>query len=147
MSTNALCVTLFAALGLASLGFAQLAQAQSASSGLSVYRNGYNGSGLSGQESPVNVSLRDANGNLVITNGVIQTASGSSLFSQQSGGVANSATGVGSTGGATAIGNNLTVSVSGDNNTVIVKATQTNTGAISATDTVLNGKVNLNAGP
>ena len=50
-------------------------------------------------------------------------------------------------GSATAIGNNLVVVTQGSYNTVIVNATQTNTGAVTATTQVLNGKVDLNGGP
>jgi holdfast attachment protein HfaA len=47
------------------------------------------------------------------------------------------------TGTATAIGNNLVVTTTGSYNTVIVNANQTNNGTVTATTTVLNGKVNL----
>jgi holdfast attachment protein HfaA len=128
---------------LAMLALAGAAQAQSASSTLSAYKAGYGGTGLSGFESPVNVSTRDANGNLVITDGVIQAGSDNSIFSHVTvGGASDTYSGAGALGSATAIGNNLSVNVSGNNNMVIVNATQTNTGSISAT-TVLNGKVNL----
>ncbi len=121
------------------------AAAQSASSSLS----GFSKSPGS-FESPVNVSTRDANGNMTIVDGVMQAASGSIFSNLASMGVASStsgassasASGAGGVGSATAIGNNLSVVVNGDNNTVIVNATQTNTGAVSAS-TVLNGKVNL----
>ena len=130
----------------AALGPAGGAAAQSASSSLSPFKAGYGGSGLSSFQQPVNVATRDANGNLVITDGVIQVGSDQSVFSHvQVGGASDSYAGVGALGSATAIGNSLSVNVQGDYNTVVVTASQTNTGAISAT-TDLNGKVNLDAG-
>jgi holdfast attachment protein HfaA len=124
-----------------------LAQAQSASGTLSQFHGGYGAAGLSGLESPVNVSTTDANGNLVITNGVISSSSGTSLFASSGSGAGYSSSGAGTsaTGSASAIGNNLSVNVSGNYNTVIVNSTQTNNGDVSAT-TVLNGKVNLDGG-
>jgi holdfast attachment protein HfaA len=130
----------------AALACAGAAEAQSASSTLSAFKAGYGGTGLSGFEQPINVNTRDANGNLVITDGVIQAGTDNSVFSHQMvGGASDSYSGAGAMGSATAIGNNLSVNVSGNYNTVIVNATQTNNGNISAT-TVLNGKVNLDAG-
>ena len=92
-------------------------------------------------------STRDANGNRLIVNGIIQA--GASSYSSQSDGVASAYSGAGSTrnggttiGGATAIGNQLNVVVQGSRNTVIVNSTQTNTGAINA-GTALNGSINL----
>lgn len=123
------------------------ARAQSASGTLSGYKTGYGGANLSGFEQPVNASIRDASGNLVITDGVIQTGSDQSVFSHlQVGGASDSYAGVGAIGSSTAIGNNLSVNVSGSYNTVVVNANQTNTGDITANTTVLNGKVNLNGG-
>ena len=120
--------------------------AQSASGTLSTFKAGYGGTGLSGLDQPVNVNTRDANGNLVITDGVIQTGADNSVFSHASvGGASDTYSGAGATGSASAVGNNLSVNVSGNYNTVLVNATQTNTGNISAT-TVLNGKVNLDGG-
>lgn len=135
-----------AAMGLIGLALsAGAAEAQSASGSLSGFSRG-----SSSFESPVNVSTKDANGNMTIVDGVMQAASGTIFSNLASMGVATSTSGAGSTsaggtgatGSATAIGNNLSVVVNGDNNTVIVNATQTNTGAITAS-TVLNGKVNL----
>jgi holdfast attachment protein HfaA len=125
------------------------AEAQSASGTLSSYTKGY-GAGTGGFESPVDVSTRDANGNMTIVNGVMQAASGSIFSNLATMGAASSTSGAGSTSGgsatsygqATAIGNNLNVQVTGSYNTVIVNSTQTNTGAVTAT-TVLNGKVDL----
>jgi len=141
---------LTAGLVLAATG-ADIAAAQSASGTLSAYSKGY-GTSSGGFESPVDVSTRDANGNMTIVNGVMQSAAGSIFSNLATMGAAGASSGAGSSSGgttsygsATAIGNNLNVQVSGAYNTVIVNSTQTNTGAISAT-TVLNGKVNLDDG-
>jgi holdfast attachment protein HfaA len=129
------------------------AGAQSASSTASQYSKGY-GQGAGGFAQPVNPSIRDANGNLTIVDGVIQAGSGSMFGKLNVGGVQDQFTGAGSTTGAsggaagtaTAIGNNLVVVTEGSYNTVVVNATQTNNGAVTATTTVLNGKVNLGGG-
>lgn len=132
------------------LGVAHAAHAQSASGTASQYSRGY-GAGPGAFEQPVNVSTRDANGNMTIVNGVMQGVEGT-IFANATGastsltGAGSSATGSG-VGSATAIGNNLVVVTQGNYNTVIVNATQTNTGAVTATTQVLNGKVDLNGGP
>lgn len=143
------------ALGLAvllALAGAGAGLAQSASSSASAYTRGYN-NGYSGMSTPVNASVRDANGNLTIVDGVIQTGSDNSVFGKLStSGALDQFSGAGgttvstgtATGSATAIGNNLVVVTSGSYNTVIVNANQTNTGTVTASTTVLNGKVNLN---
>jgi holdfast attachment protein HfaA len=119
------------------------AMAQSASSTASSFTQGYRTT-LGALQNPVNVSTRDANGNLVITDGVIQNGTDHSIFAKKvTGGTLDTLSGVGATGSATAIGNSLNVTVTGNNNTVIVNATQTNNGSVTAS-TVLNGKVNLN---
>jgi hypothetical protein len=101
---------------------------------------------------PVNVSVRDASGNLTILDGVIQTGADGSVFGklnvsgaldQFSGAGGVTTTTGAATGTATAIGNNLVVTTTGSNNTVIVNANQTNNGAVTATTSVLNGKVKL----
>lgn len=91
-------------------------------------------------------STRDANGNRLIVNGIIQ--SGASAYSSATGGVSNGYAGAGSSkngtaiGGATATGNSLNVVVQGNRNTVIVNSTQNNTGNITA-GTALNGTLNF----
>ena len=121
------------------------ARAQSGSSSLSGFSSGYNG-GLSTLEGAINVSTRDANGNLTVVDGVTQVGVDQSVFAKAGSttGASDSFNGAGAIGGATAIGNNLSVNVSGNYNTVVVNSTQTNNGAVSAS-TVLNGKVNLDA--
>ncbi len=121
------------------------AQAQSGSSTLSGFSQGFNG-GLSTIQGAINVSTRDANGNLVIVDGVTQIGSDQSVFAKAGSttGASDSFNGAGAVGGASAIGNNLSVNVSGQYNTVVVNSTQVNNGDVAAS-TVLNGKVNLDA--
>ena len=128
----------------AALAAPGLAAAQSAgSSGAAPFQAGYQGSRYTTARAATG-STRDANGNRLIVNGIIQ--SGASAYSQSSGGVASaySGAGNGSTGiaGATAIGNSLNVVIQGSRNTVIINSRQTNTGDITA-GTALNGTLNL----
>ncbi len=117
------------------LGLAGPAGAQSMSTNSSQYNAGYGHT--SGQENqPVNVSMRDANGNLVVADGTLLSPSGGSVFSNSSG-AGSTVTGVGA--GATAVGNSLTVVTTGNYNTVIVNSTQTNTGNITATTSITGG--------
>ena len=123
------------------------AAAQSTGSGgASRFQQGYGGARQAANTATTGYT-RDANGNRLIVNGIIQP--GASSYSSQSGGVASAYAGAGSSsnggttiGGSTAIGNQLNVVVQGSRNTVIVNSTQTNTGAINA-GTALNGNINL----
>jgi holdfast attachment protein HfaA len=133
--------TMAAAAGLALMMCAGLASAQTMSTNSASFNAGY--ARYSGEENqPVNVDMTDANGNLVVINGMFQ-ANSSSLFAGASArlsGAADSFSGAGGIGGsATAIGNNLNVVVEGSDNTVIVQSQQTNTGTVTATTTT-NGK-------
>lgn len=107
------------------------------------YNNGY-GMQAGQENSSVNASMRDANGNLQVVNGQFQ----SSTMSQQSGvqqmspiGSTITSTGVAWGGSstmfgnstATAVGNSLNVVTLGSNNTVVVDAHQTNNGDQNAT--------------
>jgi holdfast attachment protein HfaA len=114
------------------------AHAQSMSSNAAEFNAGYGR--IAGQENrPIDVSVRDANGNLVIVDGLMLSGEDQSSFSRATG-AADAYAGVGAVGGsASAIGNNLVVVTQGSNNTVIVNSTQTNNGAVSANS-------NLNAG-
>lgn len=91
-------------------------------------------------------STRDANGNRLIVDGIIQA--GASSYSETSGGVSSTYSGAGGSngsttiGGSTAVGNSLNVVVQGNWNTVIVNSNQVNTGDVSA-GTALNGTLNL----
>jgi holdfast attachment protein HfaA len=128
-----------------SLGLAVPATAQSYGATPPRFQSGY-GDARTAVATPTTGSTRDANGNRLIVNGIIQN--GASAYSSSSGGVARAWSGVGGqtsgtqVGGATAIGNQLNVVVTGSRNTVIVNSTQTNSGDITA-GTVLNGTLNL----
>ncbi|WP_298696869.1 holdfast anchoring protein HfaA [Brevundimonas sp.] len=121
--------------------------AQSAgSSGAGAFQVGYGGSRYTTARQATG-STRDANGNRLVIDGIIQT--GASSYSSASGGVASAYSGAGGSGngqtqigGATAIGNSLNVVVQGNNNTVIVNSNQTNTGNVTA-GTALNGNLRL----
>ena len=120
-------------------------EAQSAgASNMGTYQAGYGGSRYTTAR-PQTGSTRDANGNRLIVNGIIQA--GASSYASVSGGVSSSFSGAGNSGGSaiggsTAIGNNLNVVVQGNHNTVIVNSSQVNNGAISA-GTSLNGTLRL----
>ena len=85
----------------------------------------YNGYGATTQNTTSNYSIRDANGNLTISNGQVTSASANSgTQSSYSGGVGSGS----SYGLASAIGNSLNVTVTGSHNTTIVSSTQINNG-------------------
>ncbi|MFI4934063.1 MAG: holdfast anchoring protein HfaA [Caulobacterales bacterium] len=122
------------------IAFAGGAQAQSMNANSGSFNAGYNRT--PGQENrPVDPAIRDANGNLVVVDGVIQTGADQSVFSNAgAGGAIDTFAGVGASGGSTAIGNNLVVVTQGNYNTVIVNSKQTNSGNVSA-DNALTGGV------
>ena len=129
---------LIAAIGLAMLATPGVAAAQSAgSAGAAQFQAGYGGARYTTAR-PQSGSPRDANGNRLIVDGLIQA--GASSYSSTSGGVSSSYGGVGGNGiaGSTAIGNNLNVVVQGNWNTVIVNSNQINNGNVSA-GTIVNG--------
>ena len=116
------------------------------SSGASQFQQGY-GAARSSTARGTTGSTRDANGNRLIVDGIIQ--SGASSYSRQTGGVASAYSGAGrgsgssaAIGGSTAIGNQLNVVVQGSWNTVIVNSNQTNNGDVTA-GTALNGNLDL----
>lgn len=122
------------------LALPAVAAAQSAgSSGLATFQAGYGGSRYTTAR-PQTGSTRDANGNRLIVDGIIQA--GASAYSSASGGVSSTFSGAGGStlGGSTAIGNSLNVVVHGNHNTVIVNSTQVNNGTVTA-------GTNLNATP
>ena len=139
-------VTAFAAL--ATLSSAQAGCYNSAAS----YNSPY-GMTAGEENAPINASLRDANGNLTVVNGVFTSSTmsqqtgvqyssgvGASALSASLGNAASNAlsTGAGfggatTVGAATAIGNSLNVVTVGNDNTVIVNSTQTNNGNQTAT--------------
>ena len=119
------------------LGLAGGAGAQTMGANSAQYNAGYGRTAGEGNQ-PVNASMRDANGNLVVAGGQLLSPMGGSVFSSStSGGVGSSASGVGA--GASAVGNSLSVVTTGSYNTVIVNSRQTNTGAITATATTSGG--------
>ncbi len=125
----------------AMLALPAVAAAQSAgSSGMGGYTAGYGGARYATAR-PQTGSTRDANGNRLIVDGIIQA--GASTYSSATGGVSASFTGAGGSGGSaiggsTAIGNSLNVVVQGNRNTVIVNSRQVNNGDVTA-GTSLNG--------
>jgi holdfast attachment protein HfaA len=127
------------------LALPAVAHAQSAGSGsAATYQAGYGGARYATASAQTG-STRDANGNRLIVDGVIQ--SGASAYSSATGGVSTTYAGAGGSGGttvggSTAIGNNLNVVVQGNHNTVIVNSTQVNNGAVTA-GTSLNGTLRL----
>lgn len=107
------------------------AQAQSMTTNSASFNAGYGR--VAGQENRVvDYSTRDANGNRVIVDGVIQTGSDQSYYARTSGGVGGGSTGGVGNGSNTAIGNNLVVVTQGNWNTVIVNSNQTNNGNVTA---------------
>lgn len=123
--------------GALALGGVGAANAQSMGANSAQYNSGYGGGAAQGNQ-PVNASMRDANGNLVVAGGRLLSPMGGSVFSSStSGGVGSSATGVGA--GASAVGNSLSVVTTGSYNTVIINSKQTNTGAVTATATTSGG--------
>lgn len=108
------------------------AGAQSMSANSAAYNAGYGR--VAGQENqPVEVGVRDANGNLVIVDGIIETGVDFSGFAGAGATAGAGDTVAGAGGGATAIGNNLQVVTQGNDNVVIIDSNQVNTGNISAT--------------
>ncbi len=127
------------------LMLAATAQAQTIKTNSASFNGGFNRS--SGSENgPVDVQMTDVNGNLVVVNGQITSASAGSIFANagavaSASGIAGAADSFSGAGGASAsaIGNNLSVVTQGNNNTVIVNSVQSNTGNVTATTNV-NGK-------
>jgi holdfast attachment protein HfaA len=121
---------------LAGLAFAGLADAQTMNANGANYNAGY-GRVADQENQAVNVGVRDANGNLVVVDGVIQAGTDASVFSNAgAAGAFDTVAGVGASGGASAVGNNLTVVTQGNWNTVIVNSVQNNSGNVTATTAV-----------
>jgi holdfast attachment protein HfaA len=144
MSSHTL--TLIAVTAAGALAAADASAQASGSAGTAQFQAGYGASRYTTAR-PSQGTTRDANGNRLVVNGIIQ--SGASSYSSTSSGVSSSGaisgSGSGSgngsgtnIGGATAIGNSLNVVVQGNRNTVIVNSTQNNSGNITA-GTALNG--------
>jgi holdfast attachment protein HfaA len=129
-----------ATVALASLAIAGFANAQTMTANSANYNAGY-GRVADEENQPVDPTMRDANGNLVVVDGIIQAGQDQSVFSNfGAGGAFDTAAGVSTSSAASAVGNNLVVVTQGNNNTVVVNSTQTNTGNVSAS-TSLNGGV------
>lgn len=144
MTLNKTTSVALAALMAASAASTATAQS-SGSSGAAQFQAGYGGSRYTTGRAQTG-STRDANGNRLIVDGIIQA--GASSYSQTSGGVSSTYSGAGGSngsttvGGSTAVGNSLNVVVQGNWNTVIVNSNQVNNGDVSA-GTDLNGTLNL----
>lgn len=134
---------LFGALLLTPASASAQSSAQSnGSSGAGQFQAGYGGARYTTARAQTG-STRDANGNRLIVDGIIQ--SGASSYSSSSAGAASAYSGAGGSGGiagSSAIGNSLNVVVQGDHNTVIVNSHQVNNGDITA-GTALNGTLDL----
>jgi holdfast attachment protein HfaA len=141
----------FAAALFATTADAQLFGTNPANNNASGFNNPY-GMSQTQENAPVDASLRDANGNLTVVNGMFTSSSMSQQTGVQQSSVLGSAalgatlsngqavTGAGfggqtTLGQATAIGNSLNVVTVGTANTVIVNSTQTNNGNQTATVT------------
>lgn len=125
---------------LTALSVAGVAGAQTMDANSASYNGGYGR--VNGQENrPVAGTTRDANGNRVIIDGIMQSGEDQSSFTRSDGSSWTSGGGVGfQNGTSTAIGNNLVVITQGNFNVVIVDSHQINNGNISA-GTSLNGGV------
>lgn len=126
--------------GLAFLPAGSAAAQSAGAAGAGQFQAGYGGSRYTTAQASRGTT-RDANGNRLVVDGIIQQ--NGSAYSRSEGRSSSSAFtgGVGSgtsIGGSTAIGNNLNVVVQGNRNTVVVNSTQTNNGDITA-GTTLNG--------
>ncbi len=105
--------------------------AQTMSSNSASYNSGW-GRTPDQENQAASAQMRDANGNLVVVDGVIMNSTNQNLFS--GGGVSSSGSGA-FAGGATAIGNSLSVVTQGNDNTVIIDSRQINNGTVTATST------------
>lgn len=84
---------------------------------------------------PTDFSLRDARGNLVMVNGVLRPADGTS-----GGGMADAPLPMAQGQTATAVGNQLIVLATGSWNTIIIDAVQTNAGDVTAATSLTSAK-------
>jgi holdfast attachment protein HfaA len=110
--------------------------AQTAPSSLSSVEAGYGGA-RSIETTRFSASTRDANGNRVVLNGVIQQGSANSSLTLGGptafgAGADFFSAGAAGNASATAAGNLLTVTVTGSGNTLIIDNQQTNSGAVKA---------------
>ena len=123
---------------LAGLALASAAGAQTMRTNSASYNAGY-GRAADEENQPVNVSLRDANGNVTAVDGVIQTGEDQSVFSNfGAGGAFDTASGVSTSSGASAAGSIQVVVTRGDSH-----SDQTNTGNVSASSSLSGGVSNV----
>jgi len=119
---------------MAALALAQVVAAQTMGANSAAFNAGFGRS--PGEENrPVDVQLSNASGNVVLSNGLIQTNGNGSLFGEVSGAVGGGFSGVGgaldtgsgvsSGSSSSTIGNNLNVVVQGGGGSVIVTPAQT----------------------
>jgi holdfast attachment protein HfaA len=130
---------LFAAILLCATG-AGAAQAQMMSTNSTSFNAGY-GRNAGEENRPVDFSLRNADGNLTIIDGVMNTGPDQSTLAGSTINDGGGFSGVGGvySSGASAIGNNLTVVTQGNYNTVIIKSVQTNNGDVTASGNLITG--------
>ena len=139
MAAASIAARIWCALAAGACALPAAAHAQTMRANSADFNAGY-GRRAGSENHPVEVSTRDANGNRVIVDGIIQSGEDQSTFAFGSG-AGESYSGVGSLGGsASAIGNSLVVVTQGSYNTVIVNSNQINNGNVSA-GTNLNGGV------
>lgn len=135
-------LTLMAVMATGALAAVDASAQSTGSAGAAQFQAGY-GAARYTTARPSQGTTRDADGNRLVTNGIIQSGAGSysssSSGASSSGSISRTGNGSGTNiGGATAIGNNLNVVVQGNRNTVVVNSTQNNSGAITA-GAALNG--------
>jgi holdfast attachment protein HfaA len=131
---------------LAALAGAGTAAAQSIDSYSASFNSGWGSSPGAGNRGIQLRNGRDANGNRLIVDGVMQVGADQSSFARsETGGAFDSGSGAGF-GANTAIGNNLSVNVIGSWNTVIIDSTQINNGDVVAgrSGGELNGGLDFN---
>jgi len=139
MAAASIAARIWCALAAGACALPAAAHAQTMRANSADFNAGY-GRRAGSENHPVEVSTRDANGNRVIVDGIIQSGEDQSTFAFGSG-AGESYSGVGSlSGSASAIGNSLVVVTQGSYNTVIVNSNQINNGNVSA-GTNLNGGV------
>ena len=135
-------LALGATIALAGLAVAGTASAQTLGANSASYNAGY-GRASDEENQPVDVSMRDANGNLVVVDGIIQAGQDQSVFSNfGTGGAFDTVSGVSTPTGASAVSNGLPVVTQGNNSTDSVNSTETNTGNVSASSSLSGGVSN-----
>jgi len=132
--------TLVLTAALAGLAVAGGAQAQSMNANSGSYNAGYNRT-ADQENQAVNTSMRDANGNLVIVDGIIQAGDDQSVLSHSGAtGAFDVVGGVGALGSSSAIGDNITVVSPSSGDTTSTSSSQDNSSNISTSGS-LNGGV------